>query len=392
MKRLFLYILILAAAIWLGLQIKNDPGYALFAYGQWTMEMPLWFAVLAAIIIFWLLHRLLLIIKGIKHLGERVNTWSANRKNDQAYQMTSRGLLDLAEGKWQKAEKKLIKAVGNNSTPLINYLAAAKAAQEQGHYEKRDDYLRLAHKAAPDGKVAVGLTQATLQLSHDQLEHSLATLRHLQTIEPHHSCVLKLLMQLYQQLCEWDQLLALLPDLKKAAVLDKHQLEELTTRCYIESIKKINAHQDPEVIQNFWHNVPKTCKKDSELVSLYVEKLVSSGSRDQASIVLRDTIKQQWSEPLVASYGKVISSTPDKQLDIAESWLKKHNHSATLYLTLGRLAKANQLWGKAKSYFHESINIEKHPDSYFQLGELLSYLNEKDAALEAYRTGLKLLS
>ena len=49
MKRLIIYLIILVAAVWLGLKIAEDPGYALFAYQRWTVEMPLWLAALGII-------------------------------------------------------------------------------------------------------------------------------------------------------------------------------------------------------------------------------------------------------------------------------------------------------------------------------------------------------
>ena len=38
-------LIILIASVWLGLQIAEDPGLAFFSYKQWSVEMPLWFAV-----------------------------------------------------------------------------------------------------------------------------------------------------------------------------------------------------------------------------------------------------------------------------------------------------------------------------------------------------------
>ena len=39
-------------------------------------------------------------------------------------------------------------------------MAAARAAQELGAYDRRDEYLRLAHDTTPDAEVAIGIVQA----------------------------------------------------------------------------------------------------------------------------------------------------------------------------------------------------------------------------------------
>ena len=90
----------------------------------------------------------------------------------------------MSEGRFEQAEKILLKQVSHSDTELLNYLMAARSAQQQGAYDRRDEYLRLAHKAMPSADIAIGITQAELQLSHNQYEQALATLNHLSSIAP----------------------------------------------------------------------------------------------------------------------------------------------------------------------------------------------------------------
>lgn len=388
MKRFIFYLLVLFVAIWIGLKIKNDPGYALFAYQHWTVEMPLWFGALIILVGFLLLHELLLLFRGASHLGTRMSTWLQHRRESSAHQKTSRGLLDLAEGKWLDAEKNLLKAVENNNMPLINYLAAARAAQEQGHYEKRDDYLRLAHQCAPDGEVAVGLTQAQLQLSHQQLEQGLATLSHLQTLVPHHTHVLKLLMKLYYDLNDWKQLLDLLPSLKKHHVINKQEQEKMTIECYQGIFAYLKPEASIKMLHELWQDIPRTVKKEPTLIKCYAEKLLAFDENDQAEAILRDSLKHHWDRDLICLYGKLDSAHLDKQVAVAESWLKHYGHCPDLLLALGRIAMRSQLWGKAKDYIARSLDLEERSESYLVYGELLQNLGEKDAALASFHKGL----
>ena len=60
MKKILFFLIILALAVWLGLKITADPGYAIFSYAGYSVEMTLWAAVLIifiTLIIFYMLLR-----------------------------------------------------------------------------------------------------------------------------------------------------------------------------------------------------------------------------------------------------------------------------------------------------------------------------------------------
>ena len=119
-------------------------------------------------------------------------------------------MIELSEGRWRQAERDLLRYVEHSDTPLLNYLAAARAGQQQHAYERRDEYLHLAQSSMPSADVAVALTQAELQLAHQQHEQALATLTRLRAIAPRHTYALRLLVRVYQRLEEWEELRKLL--------------------------------------------------------------------------------------------------------------------------------------------------------------------------------------
>ncbi|MCD6055741.1 MAG: hemY [Gammaproteobacteria bacterium] len=69
MRKLLLLLLVLLLSVWLGLQIAADPGYALFTYRGWSIEMPLWLAFAADLILFFILYSLIRLIIGIRRLS-----------------------------------------------------------------------------------------------------------------------------------------------------------------------------------------------------------------------------------------------------------------------------------------------------------------------------------
>ncbi|MCG7870093.1 MAG: heme biosynthesis protein HemY, partial [Candidatus Thiodiazotropha taylori] len=139
MRILIAAFIALFGAVVLSLWVKQDNGYVLIGYGQWTVEGSLALFVLAAVALFVVLY---MIIRSAIHLWSmplRIAGWRQRRRVLKAQQALTRGLVELAEGRWKVAERHLTRFATQSETPLLNYLAAARAAQLQGEHERRDD-------------------------------------------------------------------------------------------------------------------------------------------------------------------------------------------------------------------------------------------------------------
>jgi len=269
MKRLLTYLIVLILAILLGLVIHHNPGYVLLAYGKWTAEMPLWFALLAILIVFMILHYT---FRFFVFLPQAFKRWRFKREHHlmhKAHTLTGQGILNLIEGHFSSAEKLLVKGAQESVIPVVNYLGAAVCAQQMHLYDKRDQYIAKAHAIAPDEELAVNLTQAQLQMAHQQYESALATLRYLNELEPKHGYVLKLLKDLYVKLEDWDALDELLPMLLKVKVIDK--TEHLALQEKIFEYQLHLASMDPKQFEMIWRNIPRSLKKQPRFAKLYEE-------------------------------------------------------------------------------------------------------------------------
>jgi len=382
MKKLLFYFIILLISVWIGLKIAADPGYLLIAYQKVTVEMPLWLAVLGVLAVFLILYFIFRIISNIRSLGGRIHAWSQTRRLRRAWARTHRGLISLAAGEWKQAEKDLVRAASRTETPILNYLSAAQCAQAQQAIAQRDEYLG---KIKPEGKIqtlALGLTQARLQLREHQYEQALATLQQLQQIAPKHTLVLKLLKQVYLHLEDWSSLEILYPQLEKYEILPENRLEKLQIKIYVNLLK--TSGEGASII---WSRIPKKIRQSPELLNIYIP-ILSQKSSDDAEELLRSALQKNPDGPLLIQYGLIESSHKEKQLHAAESFLKNHPKNAALLLTLGRLCVKNQLWGKARSYFEASLGVTACPKTYQALGALLEQLGETQQAMECYKKGL----
>ncbi len=388
MIRALLIFLLLLSSVWLGIQLQHDPGYLLIAIHHWTIETTVWVAIVGLMLVFIVLHTLLLWLHWMIHLPASWSSWRARRRVQHAQATTRQGLIEFSEGHWQQAKNHLIKALPDTETPLLNYLTAARAAQEMGDNKLRDDYLREAQQSMPEAKIAVELTQAQLQLANHQWEQALATLRHLQDLAPHHPYVLKLLMQLYEEVKDWPQLIALLPELKRNQVVSGNAYQRLQHQAYLQGLVDLIKQDQSQALIDYIAALPKNLSHDHELMAEYSRYLLNKNQDAKAEALLRRCLSNEFNEQLIDIYGQI--NCNDTQLSFAESLLKGQSHSAALFLCLGRLGKIQNLWGKAKMYFEQSIEFGATPETYMELGKLLEQLNDPTGACDAYRRGLLL--
>ncbi len=384
MKRLVVLFLVLLIAIWLGLVMHADPGYVLIAYKSWSVETTLWATLLAILLLFIILYFFIALFRRANIASGRVYSWSLERHLRKARRQTNLGLCEWAEGKWAQAEKKLLKSAKYSEVPLLNYLIAARAAQGEGEYDKRDTYLRMAHASTPGVEVAVGLTQAQLQLSAGQLERALATLTHLSRLVPKHTYVMRLLQQVYVELHDWKSLQDLLPALHKYKVLKPKKLQNLKRKLYLQLLAHGTKENNFEYLSDTWSKVPSELQSDPELLLVYSDALIENKKSIEVEKLLRNTLKKSWDSRLVEKYSMITDVDPVKQLATAEFWLKTHDNDPVLLLCLGRLCKRQQLWGKAQRYLETSKTLKSTPAVYHELGQVMEALGNKDAALDYY--------
>lgn len=362
-----------------------DPGYVVINFRNYLIEMsvPILGAfVLLVVFGFWLLVKL---FRAPRRLGEAAGRYKAGR----AGQRLTKGVIEVAEGNFSRGEKLLARAASVSDAPLLNYLAAARAAHLQGQDERRDEWLKQAYEQTPEAANAVLLTQAELQLDQEQYEQALATLRRLEENSPNHSHAVALLGRLYFRLEDWNHLSELLPRLRKQGRVDAATLDEWSQRVFIE---KLDHAEDGDAVLAVWKETPKGLRKDLALLEAYYSSLMRTGMHEKAEKDLAADINGEWRGPLVRLFGMVEGADATKQLRRAENWLGDHGEDADLLLTSARLCLRNELWGKARSYLETVISIRPSPEAYQEYGRLLNRLGDGDAAADAYRAGLGMVA
>jgi HemY protein len=390
MRRFIWILIILIFSVWLGLQIAKDPGLAFFSYRHWSVEMPLWFALFSFIVLLLVLYTIIRFFNQIDASFYRWKSWLKWRRKNKSFNKTNRGLIEALEGQWKNAEYYLNEGLAQSDAPLINYLALAKSAHEQKAFDRRDTYLRKAHLAAPQADIAIGIMQVQLQLNQGQLEQALATLDHLRHVAPRHALVLKLLERVYIHLGDWRHVLEIAPCLYKAKVITRDELTKLELHVYNELLNSTTNRSDHlTALQTIWRSIPKKLQTNPPLVYSYTHQLVVYPEQSiEAEELIYKTLKKSWDARLARLYGTIILPNTKIQLTHAESLLKRYGKQAMLLLTLGKISVQCQLWGKARTYFEESLHLEANQETYMEYGKLLEHLGDLPGAMNSYREGL----
>ncbi len=370
----------------------ENPGYVLIGIGYWSLETSLIVFAVSLIMGFFVLYIFFRSLGWLFRLPSQIKNRGKNINFNRSQEALIAGLVDSAEGNWEKAEKVLIKHASHSGAPLIHYLTAARAAQSRGAYDKRDEYLKNAAIHAPGSDVAIGLTQAELHLSEKQFEQALTTLTRLHSIDPTHANVLKLLHQAYQQAGDWEGIRKLIPSLNTNKVLMEAEIKLLETETFSKLLKQAAERGSVAEIEALWAEMPDYIRNMKGVSAIYFAAMIDAGAGAKIEGGLSRALSTTWDQTLVVLFGNVQSIDVARQLETAEHWLPMHPRDAVFLTVLGKLSMKCGDNQKAATYLTKSISIEPTVPAYQLFGDLLFAQGDKDRASECYKQGLELAS
>ncbi|MEN1832109.1 heme biosynthesis protein HemY [Pseudomonas lijiangensis] len=399
MKRVYVLLFIaIAVAALIGIAIAEHSGYVLIAYQSFRYESSLWATLGLFVALLLLIFVARLLITLLTTSGGVVNPWSRRNRRRRVQLAIEQGQMDLAEGRWSSAQRHLHRAAESDPQPLLYYLGAARAANEQGRYDECDSLLERALERQPQAELAIALSHAQLQQDRGDTDGALTTLQAMHERHPHNPQVLRQLQRLYQQRGDWSDLIRLLPELRKDKVLPPRELAELERRAWGENLTLAAYREEGDgamtglpSLEKAWKDLTSAQRQEPQLVLAYAEQLRRLGAEAQAEEVLRTALKKDYNSHLARLYGLVRGSDESKQLQVAEAWLKHHPDDPSLLLSLGRICLQARLWGKARDYLESSLRLQRNPETCAELARLLARLGETDRSNQLFQEGLGML-
>ena len=391
MIKLIIFCILSGLAIWLGLGMHDDIGFVIIALPHYSIELPIWLAVIGAMSAYLGFHVLMKFIHYLISIPRKIAVFENIRQRKKSVQLTRQGLIELSSHRWVEAEKYFINGLKKSELPELNYFCAAEAAHSLGSHQRRNFYLEQAKETLVNEDI-IEFKRAAYEMAHGQLELASQRLTNLNLKHPTHVGVLTLLNEVYLLQNNWSALHLLLPNFKKHYKLmgvDYSYLEGQVLQGLLQD--KMNCGL-PDELQNVWHQLPKKYKASPTFINIYIKGLIFHHQDEMAIKILSDSIKQHWREDWILWFGQIQHPQPEKALSYAEKWVKTHSKSANLFLTLGRLAEKSQIWGLAERYLETSLTLLPTYQGYAALGLLYEQLGKEKESQLCYKKGLLLVS
>lgn len=389
MKLLFVFLAALALAVLLGQGLSGDHGTVVVQVGGYLLRARLSVAVMLGLVaagaVFFLLRNLWRLLT----LRRRVRRWRALRAQRTSQTRLAEGVLALSAGDFAKAERLLAAPQAAHAT-AAHFLAAAQAAQALEAPARRDDYLARAAAAAPRQALAITLQRVEMQLAAGELANAGQNLAGLARRHQNHPQVLGLQHRLLVAREAWDEILTLLPRLRRAGVYPIARLEALEIECAARLLSRPCA--TAEAATELWERLPRAVRSQAQVLEVHARILLALGAHTRAEELLRGALRQRWEPRLIAPYGEVHAPAAAVALAQAEHWAKEHPEDPVLLLALGRLCLTEKLWGKARSYLEAALARAPGALAHRLLADALDQLGEPAAAARERRLGLELVT
>ncbi|MBI1283184.1 MAG: heme biosynthesis protein HemY [Thiobacillus sp.] len=386
MRGLISLLIVGVLAVALALAGRYDPGYVVLVYPPWRMEISfISFVLLVAGMVVGgvMLLRLAALTLNLPRIVREQRERRAARKRDDNF---VGGIAAYTEYRYQDAEQSLGQWQGDDARTGLARVLAARAAQEMRAVAQREHHLQEATQHGAE--LAAQLFEAEACLDAKDAAAALVAISRAKEIAPQHTTLLRLEFKARQLTGQWDEVERLLDLLMRSNALEQSVALQSRRVTYAENLKR--RAEDDRGLLEYWKKIPSNFKADPWVARAAARAFAQRGGHDTALDVLEAALSREWHEELVALYGELRGSSPTRQIEQAEKWLRTHPRDAQLLLTLAQLCSVQQLWGKAQSYLEASLAIAPSAEGHVRMAEFKTQSGQPGEACQHYQKALAL--
>lgn len=386
----FLLIFGLITLIYQHLQSSGRAGYVMIGLGDWVLETSFYVMAIFLVAMFIGLNLAIFFTIRAIRLPEGIKQKNLSQRQKRSEAALTQGFIEAIEGKWDKAERTLIRHAGDSVLPLMHFLIAARAAHFREAPEQREEYLERALRLAPDHKFSIALLRASLLIETREDEAALELLDEIHRHHANHPSVLRMMREAYERLFDEEALHHLIPKLREAKLYPEMELRALEVRIYESLLMKRAQTRDPSMLREIWRWVPAYLQIDDRLVRLYSESMIEAGVGAEVEEILRLALGREWSPSLLALYGRITLEDPKRQFTAVQEWLGPHREDSDLHCLLARLALCAGDEARAIALARASLRLSPRAEAFKILGDTFFARREEVLACRLYRQGLRL--
>lgn len=385
---IFMLLLVAVAGAWLGAMMEMDPGYVLLAWRQTTVEMSLWVWLVLTLVLYLGVYFSIKVLFSLKAPWQWVGRWSEDGRLRRLQLQTRQGLLALANGQYKRAVEKLTPLADTDTQPLVVIPALAQALARLGQCQQAQQRLQTLTKLVPEAKQLVLMESARVYMQCGDGEAALQQLQAVSAQDKQHSLANEMQLEILQGLQRWPAVIELLQVIANAKQMSAEVLAEQQRKAYSQACVQVAAgEQGVDNLLQLWRKAPAAVTQSAECRLAMVQAMHASEGdpAKRTAEFIETSLQQQWHDGLVLEYAHLPMANLERALTKAEAWQSQAQDSAALQLTLGRLCRRLELWGKARDYLHASIRLQPSKEAHAELARLEQQLGQLDKALEHYR-------
>lgn len=331
-------------------------------------------------------------LQRVVDFPEQVRLYRARREEIGGQQALVESVRGLLEGRFARAEKAARAAQSSSRTAGVAALIGARAAHRMQEFDRRDEWLARAEDNR-DVETARLVTSAELWSEQRDNDAALGAIERLQSAGARHIHAMRIALNANLQSGRWEEALKALHALEKRNAVHPVLARRLKVAAYRERL--LSQRYDPGSLEDAWKAIPGADRVLPEIALEGARLLNTAGRGGRAAGAIEDALQaapSEWDEtclPLLEEYARAHAFPARGQLEQVERWLsdapRDDAKRAVLLRTAGTLCLREQLWGKARSYLSESLQIAKDPATLLALARLAEALGDEAEAAQHYR-------
>jgi HemY protein len=385
MKLFLIIFFILLCGVGIAFGMHQDPGYVLIAYNHTTLEMTLWFGLIAFILALVVIRFIWFILSRIICFPSHLRTQRKKNASLKGQCLLQEALIASVDGDYQKAIQTFKKSEHYDNHSLIAYLGGAFALHSQSNIEASELLLKKALEKFSGSAQTIYYMQAQLHVISGCYEKALETLHTMDKKNSSQDLWITLMMRCYLGLSQWEAAYALYTQFAKIKSLKACEIESAYQTIIIGCLGSYDANN----LANFWASLPKPERQKESYVWLLADRFMESNQYDCAAEAIMQSLKTEFSEDL---WELLVSCVPHQHRSIATFCKKQarlHSDQWIISYCAGLCSLEEGNLTQATDFFTQSIAL--HPTEQALLG-LANLYHQQDLEKDFHQTCLQLIS
>ena len=349
MKQLIGMLLVVVVAVAVTLMAQGNASKVLIFFGQYRIDMSLNFAVVAILLLFFLLYVTLRAWRASSQLPGKFKEYWMNRKQNALLQANTQGLIALITGDEQGAHKALNQASKTGIETDLSYLIRAMSAIQADRYDIAEEILNQEKAKVGEHSHALVVLRGKVALSKQDFSGALSMLESMDPLAAKLPQVQRLRLLALMGLLRWQDALVQYRACVAVSALTLGEKTEALTKIYAGLCDA--AAQDPEKMQDVLSNSKPAELEVTGVLRMLAVGLMRSGLVTAARTMLETALNQQYNRELLPIYHQVAVLEPRQALANVERLLAQQPADLRLLELAADVCEREQLWGKAISRF-----------------------------------------